>query len=325
MDLESPFLLGGLAGYGDVHFRTLCRRFGAAAVVTPLHLDQALIAFRRKKPDRLPAPGEAERPVFGQILGRTVKEMTKGARIMEACGFDAVDVNLACPVPKVVKRGRGGAFLADPSGALAILEAVREAVSVPVTCKLRRGIDDSLDSKRAFLRIVEGIFEIPLNGITLHPRTVEQRYRGASDWGVLAELKTAFPNLVVVGSGDLFEAADGLRMIEETGVDGVAFARGAVGDPWIFREAVALWSGTPLQAPPPPVRAAWIAEYAERLFAAHREKRAVTRLRKHGVKAARRSARPRYFRSLFAGIESRGEAEEVLRRFTAAERTPEEE
>ncbi|MHC4599515.1 MAG: tRNA-dihydrouridine synthase, partial [Planctomycetota bacterium] len=112
--LDSPFLLGGLAGYGDTHFRAVCRRFGASAVVTPLHLDQALIAFRRRKPRRLPAPGDEEHPVFGQVLGRTPVEMAKGARVLEACGFDGIDVNFACPVPKVVKRGRGGALLADP-------------------------------------------------------------------------------------------------------------------------------------------------------------------------------------------------------------------
>ncbi|MHC4598832.1 MAG: tRNA dihydrouridine synthase, partial [Planctomycetota bacterium] len=217
---------------------------------------------------------------------------------------------------KVVKRGRGGALLADPSRALSILQAVRGAVSVPVTCKLRRGVDERPESERAFRRIVEGLPEVPVDGLTLHPRTVEQRYRGPSDWRVLEAVKADHPRLVVVGSGDLFRAEDGLRMLRETRVDGVAFARGAVGDPWIFREAVALWSGDPHREVSPEARCAWITEYAEKLFATHRERQAVTRLRKHGVKAARRSANPKRFRSLFAGIGSRAEAEEVLRLFT---------
>ncbi|MHC5040482.1 MAG: tRNA dihydrouridine synthase, partial [Planctomycetota bacterium] len=196
--LDPPFLLGGLAGYGEPLFRSLCRRLGASTVVAPMILDKALIAFHRSG-ETLPKPRAEESPVIGQLLGADPPTLAEAAKILEAQEFHAVDLNMACPAPKVLHRFRGGRLLTDPERAKAIFEAVRESVSLPVTLKMRWGFSDQPESARCAWRILEFARAAGLAAVTIHPRTVAQRFRDQSRWEVLTEAKGAFPGMVLIG------------------------------------------------------------------------------------------------------------------------------
>lgn len=168
--------------------------------------------------------------------------------------FAAIDVNLACPVKKVDRRARGGHWLREPRGAIAILEAVREAVpaSIPCTVKLRRAYDDTPEMAEAFERLFDAAYRIGYAWATVHARTVEQKYVGPSRWDLLRDLVRRHPGRVIFGSGDVWSAEDIFRMIAYTGVAGASVARGCIGNPWIFRQARDLMAG---RAPRPPTLA----------------------------------------------------------------------
>ncbi len=165
--------------------------------------------------------------------------------------FAAIDINLACPVKKIARKARGGHWLAEPEGAIAIVRAVREALPtrVPVTIKIRRSFDDTPEMARNFDRIMDATFETGVAWATVHARTVQQKYIGPSRWDLLREIVAKNPGRVILGSGDIWSAPDIFRMIEYTGVAGVSVARGCIGNPWIFRQARQMMAGDP---PTPP-------------------------------------------------------------------------
>jgi nifR3 family TIM-barrel protein len=309
--LDPPFLLGGLAGYGDPAFRRLCLRAGASACVTPMILDRAVLALHpAPTPHETPAP--QDHPVFAQIVGSDPGTMARAAVLLEKQGFDGVDLNLACPAPKVIRKMRGGALLKDPARARAVFEAVREAVSVPVTAKLRRAFDDTPLSEAAFHEVVEAAVNAGLDALTLHPRSVEQRFRGSSRWASLAELRARHPGTIWIGSGDVWTPEDAVRMIEETGVDAVCAGRGALGNPLYFRRARALHRREPAPRISGEEQAAWLAEYADVLFAQHAERKALILARKTGIKAARHAPAPKRVREAFASAQSRADLEKAI-------------
>ncbi|MCC6677979.1 MAG: tRNA-dihydrouridine synthase family protein [Phycisphaerales bacterium] len=174
--------------------------------------------------------------------------------ITPSLSFQAIDINLACPVKKVDRKARGGHWLAEPKGAIAILEAVREALpaSIPCTVKLRRSYDDTPEMAEAVERILRAAFDIGYAWATIHARTVEQKYIGPSRWDLLRDLVARNPQRPILGSGDIWTAADIFRMISYTGVSAVSVARGCIGNPWIFRQARDLLAGRP---PLPPTLA----------------------------------------------------------------------
>jgi tRNA-dihydrouridine synthase len=180
-----------------------------------------------------------DHPVGGQLMGSDPIQFQAAARRLVEAGFDDIDVNFGCPSKSAVGGCRGGYHLAQPTNALEIVARVRETVPphVPVTVKMRRGIDGSDESREKCLEILDGVFRLGAAAVTLHGRTVEQGYVGASRWAFVKEAKAAYPDRTILGSGDLFTATDCVRMLAETGVDGVSVARGAIGNPWIFREA----------------------------------------------------------------------------------------
>jgi nifR3 family TIM-barrel protein len=235
----------------------------------------------------MPDIAPEDRPIGGQLMGAEPGPMAQAAALMAARGFDVVDLNFACPVRKVLGRRRGGALLADPTTAIEIIRTVRAAVpkGVPVTLKLRRGMDGARGSERDFFLILDGAFEHGLAAVTVHGRTVAQRYVGPSDWGFLARVKRHVGEQTVLGSGDLFDAEGIRRMLEQTGVGGVTVARGCIGNPWIFREARAVLSGRPLPDPPTVAeQGRVIREHFELCDARHGPRRAPRIMRKFGIK-----------------------------------------
>lgn len=249
-----PIVQAALSGYSDWPMRMLAREHGASYTLCEVMLDQFLVTLRdnRKKNQHFLFNSPEEMPVAGQLMGAEPEQFAQGASRLAQAGFSVIDINFGCPVRKVLGRCRGGFHLSQPDVALEIVKRTRDIVppEIPVTVKMRRGIDDTSESRDNFYRILEGAFAAGLAAATIHGRTVEQRYNGPSRWAFLTEVKKAFPDKTLLGSGDLFTAEDCLRMMSETGVDGVTVARGAIGNPWIFEQARALAAGKPLPAPP---------------------------------------------------------------------------
>jgi len=230
--------------------RAVARRYGAEFAMAEVVLDEHVV-LRGKLRLRLFDIGQNDHPIGGQLIGSRPEQFAEAANDLVEAGYDSVDLNFGCPVRKVLGRCRGGFLLSQPETALAIVKAVIDSVGGrrPVTLKMRRGFDDSPESERHFFTILDGAFGLGAAAVTVHARTVEQRYIGPSNWDFLARVKRHAGSHTILGSGDLFSSAAVRRMMDETGVDGASVARGAIGNPFIFRECRALLQGLPI-APP---------------------------------------------------------------------------
>ncbi len=285
--LPIPAIEAGLAGYSDMAMRVTARRRGCPYAVTEALLDRVIITGGRGREKGL-VLSDDDHPVAGQLLGSEAEEMAAAAKILKEYGFDVVDLNFACPVKKVMGRCRGGYLLSDPQQAIAIMRRVRDAIGGPLTLKLRRGLDDSMQAAEQFEQIFDEAERLEFAAIAVHGRTVEQKYTGKADWDFLRRLKARKPNMTVLGSGDVFCAVDALRMYETTGVDGVWIARGAIGNPWIFAEFEALLNGQSL--PPPPgifAQRAALLEHFQLAVDIYGDELASRQMRKMGIKYSR--------------------------------------
>jgi tRNA-dihydrouridine synthase B len=290
--LASPAIQAALSGYSDWPMRMIARRMGAAYTIAEVMLEQFV---RQQKPGRQRTAHHLrvtpeDHPVGGQLMGADPLQFAPAALKLVAAGFDVIDINFGCPVKSAIGGCRGGYHLSQPTVALEIVERVRDAVpaEIPVTVKMRRGIDEAPQSRDRFFEILNGAFCRGIAAVTVHARTVEQKYQGPSRWDFLRAVKRHCGPRTVIGSGDLFSADDCLRMLQETGVDGVSIARGAIANPWIFGQFEALLHGRPLP-PPPPVREQ--GEVLREHFALAREcygaGHCVRQMKKFGIKYAR--------------------------------------
>lgn len=274
-------VLGPMAGITEAPFRAICKRMGAGLTFTEmvsaagLHYNPdaaASNALLTLHPD--------ETPCAVQLFGADPEVMAEQARrVVELLGDDIaiVDVNMGCPVSKVVSKGQGSALMRTPELAARIVERMVENCGAPVSVKFRTGWDAETADPVAFARTMQAA---GASLLTIHARTRGQFYRGAADWSVIAAVKAAV-SIPVIGSGDVFSAADAVRMLDETGVDGVMIARGARGNPWIFRECRALIdAGETLDPPTAAERIAVAREHAAALVESGGQ-HAVGRMRKH--------------------------------------------
>jgi len=246
--LDVPVVLAPMAGVTNRAFRTLCRRYGAALYVSEMITARALVEGNAKTEAMASfAPDEEIRSV--QLSGVDPVVMGRAVgRLVDEIGVDHVDLNFGCPAGKVTRQGAGAALPLHRTLFRAIVRAaVAEAGSVPVTVKLRIGVDAAHPSFLESGRIAE---DEGAAAVTLHARTAEQLYSGAADWEAIAELKQAVISVPVLGNGDLWEAADALAMMAATGCDGVVVGRGCLGRPWLFRDLAAAFRQHPV--PPPP-------------------------------------------------------------------------
>ncbi len=248
---QLPAVQAALSGYSDRAMRVVARRWGAELAMAEVVLDQ-LVLLRGKLRDRMLEIGADDHPIGGQLMGAEPEQFGRAAAELVAHGYDLVDINFGCPVKKVLGRCRGGYLLTTPYTALDIVKSVLDQVGgrCPVTVKMRRGFDDTAESERNFFEILDGAFDLGVASITVHGRTVKQRYEGPSNRDFLTRVKRHAGDRTILGSGDVFAPEDVPAVMSETGVDGVWVARGAIGNPFIFREARALLDGRPL--PPPP-------------------------------------------------------------------------
>ena len=219
-----------MAGYTDAAFRSLCVEQGAALTYTEMVSAKALY-YKNKNTQPLLQVAENEGPVALQLFGNEPELLAEEASKLEDGPYDIFDINMACPVPKVVNNGEGSALMLDPHRVEAIVSAMVKKLKKPVSVKIRKGFDDDHVNAVEIARAAEGSGAAL---IAVHGRTREQMYQGKADLDIIRQVKEAV-NIPVVGSGDIYTVEDAERMIRETGADGVMIARGARGNPWIFR------------------------------------------------------------------------------------------
>lgn len=319
LEIGFPIVQAALSGYSDSPMRTLARRHGASYSLCEVMLDQFLVHIKiRNRTRHLLHISPEEHPIGGQLMGAEPDDFEPAAKKLSDAGFDVIDINFGCPVKKVLGRCRGGFHLSQPDVAIEIIQRVRDAVPAekPVTLKMRRGVDDTPESRDKFFAIFDRAYELGVAAITVHGRTVTQRYIGPSRWDFLRELKQHAGERTVLGSGDLFNAQACIDMIAYTGVDGVTVARGAIGNPWIFQQVAELAAGRPLPDPPSlHQQREVIAEHyrlAEELYGAER---CVPDMRKFAIKYAQLHPQHLDVRADFVKVKAAGQWRTVLDRW----------
>ena len=314
--LSPPVVLAPLAGYTDLPYRLICRRLGAPYCTTEMMLDRQLALPGRLR-RRFVHTAAEDHPLGGQIIGSDPREMAAAAAELDKAGFDVVDVNLACPARKVLSRGRGGHLLNTPELALEILRAVTAAATRPVTVKLRMAFDGQDGAADNFWRIAEGAFEAGAAALCVHARTVAQRYAGLADWEFLARVKRHFADKTIIGSGDVWEATSVAEMIARTGVDGVALARGAIGNPWVFRQLQDHLAGREVGVPSLAEQRKLIRGHFDHAVEIYGPRRGPKIMRKFGIKYASRHPAPAKVRAAFIAVKSPADWHAVLDKFYA--------
>lgn len=312
---QTPFYQAGLAGYSDRAMRMVARRHGCPFCITEAMLDTILV--HGGKGLRHAEIESDDHPIAGQLMGSEPGMLAEASKIIADMGYDIVDLNLACPVKKVRKKARGGHLLSEPDTAIAILEAVREAVGdvLPLTVKMRRSFDDTPEMVENFYRILDRVFQLGYASATVHGRTVEQKYLGPSRWPDLKRIVEAFPDQLIFGSGDIFSPESIFQMIEQTGVKAVSVARGCIGNPWIFEQAHQLMRG---EQPTPPTVAQQrrvLAEHFELSVALNGEDRAGRMMRKFGIKFSIHHPASEAVKDAFIRVRSLADWQTVLDRF----------
>ncbi len=241
--LTAPLALAPMAGITDLPFRLICRRLGCGMTVSEMVSAKGLL-YKNVKTTEMLRIAAGERPTAIQLFGSVPQELAAAAKIVEASGADIIDFNMGCPVHKIVNNGEGSALMKNPALAYEILAALVDAVHIPVTVKFRAGWDDA---HRNAVEIAQAADRAGVSALAVHGRTRQQFYEGKADWSIIGEVKRAV-HIPVFGNGDIFCVADGVRMLAETGADGLMIGRGADGNPWLFRQLKAVLAG---QAPPP--------------------------------------------------------------------------
>lgn len=275
--LENPVVAAPMAGITNRTYRILAREAGCGLVCTEMVSDQAILYGNPRTFRMLNIAGET-RPVSVQIFGSNPALMARAAAIVEGLGANIIDINMGCPTPKIVKNGEGAALMKSPALAAEIVAAVVSRVKVPVTVKMRKGWDDASVGAVELARLVE---QAGASAITVHGRTRAQLYSGRADWEIIGAVKKAVA-IPVIGNGDIFSPQDALRMMQQTGCDGVMIGRAALGNPWLFMQAAHyLATGELLPAPGPAVKTAMALRHLDMLVKERGEAEALREMRKH--------------------------------------------
>lgn len=233
VELENRYILGPMAGVTDLPFRLLCREQGAGLLCMEMVSAKAIM-YNNRNTEQLLTIHPDEKPVSLQLFGSDPKIMSEMAKRIEERPFAILDINMGCPVPKVVKNGEGSALMKDPKLVYEIVSSMVKAIKKPVTVKIRKGFDDDHVNAVEIARIIE---EAGAAAVAVHGRTREQYYSGKADWDIIRQVKEAV-SIPVIGNGDVTSPERAEELVRRTGCDGVMIARGAQGNPWIFSEMI---------------------------------------------------------------------------------------
>lgn len=243
--LENRYILGPMAGVTDLPFRLLCREQGAGLVCMEMVSAKA-IYYKNRNTESLLDIHPDERPASLQLFGSDPKIMSEMAKRIEERPFAILDVNMGCPVPKVVRNGEGSALMKEPKLVYEIVSTLVKAIRKPVTVKIRKGFDDEHVNAVEIAKIIE---EAGAAAVAVHGRTREQYYSGKADWDIIRQVKEAV-SIPVIGNGDVTSPEKADALVRETGCDGIMIARGAQGNPWIFSQMIE-WEETGVLPPGP--------------------------------------------------------------------------
>ncbi len=246
VQLDNNLILAPMAGVTDLPFRLLCKEQGAALCCMEMVSAKGIL-YNNKNTESLLTVDERERPVSLQLFGSDPQIMGDMAKKIEHRNFDILDINMGCPVPKVVNNGDGSALMKNPVLAGKIIESMAKAIDKPVTVKIRKGFDDDHINAVEMAHVAE---ESGAAAIAVHGRTREQFYSGKADWSIIADVKAAV-KIPVIGNGDILDAKDVIAMSEQTGCDGFMIGRGAQGNPWIFHQILHYFETGELIGKPP--------------------------------------------------------------------------
>ena len=320
ISLPAPFCQAGLAGYSDRAMRLVARKHGCPYAVTEALLDVILLNGGEGLRRSIDISDE-DHPVAGQIMGSEAQSMASAAVILHQAGYDVIDLNFACPVKKIKNKARGGHMLRDVERGHSILRAVRERLpTATLTVSLRQSFDGD-EAADELIQLLDEAWRLGFAAARVHARSVEQRYLGPANWQTLKLLKQHYPSQTLLGSGDVFTAADAARMKRETGVDAVWIARGAIGNPWIFRDAAKLLEDPFTQLSPPtvPDQRAALQEHFDEAMKLHGEQLAGRRMRKQGIKYARFHPQAAEVKSDFIAVSSLADWRRTLDKWYSAD------
>ena len=234
VELENPYILAPMAGVTDLPFRLLCREQGAGLLCMEMVSAKA-IQYNNKNTKALLEIHPKELPVSLQLFGSDPEVISEIAKRIEELPFSILDINMGCPVPKIVRNGEGSALMKQPKLVYEIVSKTVKAIEKPVTVKIRKGFDDSCINAVEIAKIIE---DAGAKAVAVHGRTREQYYSGRADWDIIRQVKEAV-SIPVIGNGDVVSGESAIAMQEQTGCDGVMIGRGAQGNPWIFSELLA--------------------------------------------------------------------------------------
>ncbi len=306
--IDGNLILAPMAGVTDLPFRLLCKEEGASLLYTEM-ISAKGIYYGNKNTELLWTIDERERPVTLQLFGSEPELLADIAMRIEDRNFDIIDINMGCPVPKIVNNKEGSALMNDMVLSGRIIDAVSRAVKKPVTVKFRKGFYKDSDTAEEFARMAE---YYGAKAVAVHPRTREQYYSGKADWDVLRRVKKAV-SIPVIGNGDLFDVTDIKRMYEQTGVDAFMIGRGARGNPWIFKRAKAyIETGEILPSPSVSDICEMILKHAKMNIEYKGEYTGIREMRKHAAWYTQGLKNSAKFRDRLSHIESYDELCDIL-------------
>ena len=278
VELENRYILGPMAGVTDLPFRLLCREQGAGLLCMEMVSAKAIM-YNNRNTEQLLTIHPDERPVSLQLFGSDPKIMSEMAKRIEERPFAILDINMGCPVPKVVKNGEGSALMKEPKLVYEIVSSMVKAIEKPVTVKIRAGWDK--EHKNA-VEVAKACEEAGAAAIAVHGRTRDQMYMGRADWDIIRQVKQAV-QVPVIGNGDVVDAQSACQLLDATGCDMVLVGRGAMGNPWVFRQINAYLRDSCTILPPPGIaeRIVVIRRHMDALCALKGEQRAMREARKH--------------------------------------------
>ncbi len=311
VELENNLILAPMAGVCALPFRLLCKEQGAGLLCMEM-VSAKGIYYNNKNTELLLAIQEQERPVSLQLFGADAGIMSEMAKKIEERPFDILDINMGCPVPKVVNNGEGSALMKQPKLVFEIVSKVAGAIQKPVTVKIRKGFDQEHVNAVEIARIAE---EAGAAAVAVHGRTREQYYSGQADWDIIRKVKEAV-SIPVIGNGDLLTGQDVLAMKEQTGCDGFMIGRGAQGNPWIFRQMLHFMeTGEELPRPDAAEVARMLLRHARSQIALKGEETGIREMRKHAAwytGGYRNSAK---LRGKINEVETYGQLEELFQTY----------